>query len=249
MPIHDWTRVDAGLFHDFHQGWIIALRNALNSGGLPPDYFALADQRIQGPIPDILTLKLSGSSNEPLSASPGLAVADMPPQARLIRQKEAEIYAARANRLTIRHRHGDVVAVVEIVSPGNKAGRAEFRSFVEKSVELIRHGIHLLVIDLFPPGPRDPQGVHKAIWDEFEEEEIELPPDKPLTLASYDAGPTHTAYVDFVAVGDALPDKSLFLQPAYYVPAPLEETYQSTWAVFPAPLKPLLEAPTPPSAE
>jgi hypothetical protein len=22
MPIHDWTRVDAGIFHDFHQSWV-----------------------------------------------------------------------------------------------------------------------------------------------------------------------------------------------------------------------------------
>lgn len=22
MPVHDWTRVDAGLFHAFHQQWI-----------------------------------------------------------------------------------------------------------------------------------------------------------------------------------------------------------------------------------
>lgn len=248
MPIHDWTRVDAGLFHDFHQRWIAALSNALNAGVLPSDYFALVEQRIQGPIPDVLTLKLSANGNEPRSDSPGMAVADMPPRARLVRQKEAEIYAARANRLTIRHRHGDVVAVVEIVSPGNKASRSEFRAFVDKSVELIRYGIHLLVIDLFPPGPRDPRGIHKAIWDDFEEEEIELPPDKPLTLASYDAGPMHTAYVEFVAVGDVLPDMSLFLQPKYYVPAPLETTYQATWALFPALLKPLLESPVPPSA-
>jgi hypothetical protein len=32
MPIHDWTRVDAGLFHAFHQMWIITLSRALNSG-------------------------------------------------------------------------------------------------------------------------------------------------------------------------------------------------------------------------
>lgn len=247
MPIHDWTRVDAGLFHDFHQRWIAALSNALNAGVLPSDYFALVEQRIQGPIPDVLTLKLAASGNEPRSGSPGLAVADTPPRARLVRRKEAEIYAARANRLTIRHRHGGVVAVVEIVSPGNKASRAEFRAFIDKLVELIRCGIHLLIIDLFPPGPRDPQGIHKAIWDNFDEEESELPSDKPLTLASYNAGPTHTAYVDFVAVGDDLPDKPLFLQPENYVLAPLETTYQATWAVFPAPLKPLLEAPTPPS--
>ena len=56
MPAHDWTRVDAGLFHDFHQSWTIALRNALNAGVLPPDYFALVEQSIRGPIPDVLTL-------------------------------------------------------------------------------------------------------------------------------------------------------------------------------------------------
>jgi hypothetical protein len=41
MPIHDWTRVDAGLFLAFHQSWIIVLARALNTGVLPVDYFAL----------------------------------------------------------------------------------------------------------------------------------------------------------------------------------------------------------------
>jgi hypothetical protein len=44
MPIHDWTRADAGLFHAFHQGWISSLSAALNTGGLPPAYFALIEQ-------------------------------------------------------------------------------------------------------------------------------------------------------------------------------------------------------------
>jgi hypothetical protein len=44
MPIHDWTRVDAGLFHHFHQEWTVTLCNALNAGKLPPDYFALLAQ-------------------------------------------------------------------------------------------------------------------------------------------------------------------------------------------------------------
>ena len=55
-------------------------------------------------------------------------------------------------------------------------------------MEFLRHGIHLLVIDLFPPTPRDPYGIHKAIWDEFEEQPFELPADKPLVLAAYVAG-------------------------------------------------------------
>ena len=243
MPIHDWTRVDAGLFHAFRQRWISAQCDALNTGILPPDYFALPEQRIQGPIPDVLTLKLSSRPEGQLHDAAGLTVAAAPPRTRLIRRKEADVYADKANRITVRHGHGNVVAVIEIVSPGNKASRAEFRAFVEKSAELLRRGIHLLVVDLFPPGRRDPQGVHKALWDEFEEE-LELPPGKPLTLASYDAGPERVAYVEFVAVGDALPDMPIFLRPETYVPAPLEATYQTTWTVFPAALKGLLEGPT-----
>ena len=46
MPIHDWTRVDAGLFHAFHQRWISALSDALNTGVLPRDYYALAEQSV-----------------------------------------------------------------------------------------------------------------------------------------------------------------------------------------------------------
>jgi hypothetical protein len=243
MPVHNWSRVDAGLFHAFHQRWISALCDAFNRGGLPRDYFALPEQYIRGPIPDVLTLQLSPGAPEPGNGTVALAVAAAPPRTRLVRRNEPDIYAAKANRITVRHRHGDVVAVIEILSPGNKGSRAEFRALVEKLAALLRQGGHLLLIDLFPPGPRDPQGIHKALWDEFVEEEFELPPDKPLTLASYDAGPPRVAYVEPVAVGDVLPDMPLFLKPEWYVPAPLAATYQATWAVFPGPLKGLLEAP------
>ncbi len=243
MPVHDWTRVDAGLFHAFHQRWISALCDALNTGGLPPDYFALPEQPIRGPIPDVLTLHLSPGPAEPANGRSALVVATVPPRARLVRRDESGPYADKANRITVRHRHGDVVAILEIVSPGNKANKADFRAFVEKLRALIRQGIHLVVIDLFPPGRRDPQGVHAAIWGDFEEEDETPPPDQPLTLAAYDAGPPRTAYVNFVAVGDPLPEVPLFLEPELYVPLPLEATYQTTWQLFPTALKGLLEPP------
>jgi hypothetical protein len=225
MPIHDWTRVDAGLFYAFHHGWIEELARALNRAVLPDDYFALPEQNIRGPIPDVLTLKLAGGKQEPAESSGGLAVSVRAPRTRLTKRAAADSYARKASRITVRDRHGKVVAVIEIISPGNKGSQAEFRVLVEKSVELIRQGVHLLLIDLFPPGKRDPHGIHKAIWDHFEEEEIELPADKPLTLASYDAGPDYVAYVEFVGVGDELPEMPLFLKPEIYVPTPLEATY------------------------
>jgi hypothetical protein len=244
MPIHDWTRVDAGLFHHFHQSWTRALGKALNAGALPRDYFALVEQNIRGPIPDVLTLHLRPGAGEASNGASALAVAAAPPRTRLVRRSEEDIYADKANRITVRHRHGDVVAVIEIVSPGNKGSRAEFRTFVEKSAAILRQGVHLLVIDLLPPGKRDPNGIHKAIWDEFLEEDFEVPPGKPLTLASYDAGPPRVAYVESVAVGNVLPAMPLFLQPEVYVPAPLEDSYQTAWDDFPAALRGLLE-PTP----
>lgn len=242
MPVHDWTRVDAGIFHHFHQRWVSALCDALNAGGLPQDYFALAEQVIGGPIPDVLTLQQMRRTG-PSPEGSGVAVRTARPQTHYVRRAEADRYAGKANRVTVRHRHGQVVAVLEIISPGNKGSHHALRSLVRKLTDLLYQGIHLLLVDLLPPGPRDPQGIHKAVWDEVEEEPFELPPGKPLTLAAYEAGPMKVAYVEPVAVGDVLPDMPLFLEPEVHVPAPLEATYQTTWGVFPAALKGLLESP------
>jgi hypothetical protein len=97
MPINDWTRVDAGIFHHFHQRWIGVITDLLNQSLLPGDH---------------------------------------------------------------------LVAIVEIVSKGNKSGRKAFDDFVRKAAELMGHQVHLLILDLQPPTSRDPQGIHGAIWDE-----------------------------------------------------------------------------------
>ena len=137
----------------------------------------------------------------------------------------------------MRNGREDVVSVIEVVSPGNKVSRIAVRAFAEKAAGLLRWGVNVLVIDLFPPTPRDPQCIHKVIWDEIQEEPFELPIDKRLTLASYCAGVPMTAYVEPVAPGDLLPDRPAFLDPDTYVPVPLEETYQGTWALCPEEFK------------
>ena len=134
----------------------------------------------------------------------------------------------------IRHGSDDrVVGMIEIVSAGNKANRNALRSFLDKAVTALVHGLHLVVIDLYPPGPRDPQGIHGALLAELSEEDYLAPKDKPLTFVSYAAGPVPTAYVEPAAVGDALPDMPLFLEPDAYISLPLEETYQAAWRGFP----------------
>ncbi len=243
MSIHDWTHVAAGIFHDFHHDWIFTIKHALNQGVLPPDYYALAEQVAGGLHPDVLTLErdaptsTNGGGNGPSetpSTNGGITLAVAPPRVRFTASVEPEIQGRKRNRIAIRHVSDDrVVALVEIVSPGNKATRHALRAFVEKAVEFLEAGIHLLVLDLFPPGQRDLQGIHAAIWSEFDDVAFQLPPDKPLTLASYSAGDVKRAFIEPVAVGDALPPMPLFLEAEVYVLVPLEETYRAAFAAVP----------------
>lgn len=241
MPIHDWTRVRANRFHHFHQTWTANLAAALNTGRLPPGFFALAEHITGGPEADVVALELPPTMATPFET--GMAISVAPPSARFITRSEAASYARKASRIAIRHPDGDVVAVIEIVSPGNQDSRHAIQSFARKAVELLQAGIHLLIVDLFPPNRRNPQGIHKVIWDRLRDEDFELPPDKPLTLAAYAAGTEIVAYIEPVAVGDILPDRPIFLTPDYYVHCPLEATYQAAWSVFPAALKAPLERP------
>lgn len=234
MPIHDWTCVDAGIFHAFHHGWIEELARALNRGVLPSDYYALPEQHAAGFGPDVLTLQGSGWEDAGAGEIPTSSVVLTVPKLEPVAETDMEFYRRKQKAVTIRHVSGDrVVAMVEIVSPGNKAARNAMRAFVEKAAELLAMGIHLLIIDLFPPGKRDPQGVHGEIWQEVAGKEYAAPTDKPLTVAAYETGNTLRAYVIHAAVGDALADMPLFLAPQQTVTVALEATYAAAFAEVP----------------
>lgn len=238
MPIHDWTRVGANRFHDFHQRWSIEISNVLNDGALPTGFFAMVEQITGGPEPDVVALELTPPRDEVVG---GRSVVT-PPVATVVTRSQVLRYADRGNRVVVRHPDGAVVAVIEIVSPGNKSSRDAIRTFARKAVAFLRAGIHLLVIDLFPPSRRDPQGIHKVIWDRIADVPFELPADKPLTLAAYEVSTEITGYIEPVAVGDVLPDMPVFLTAGLHVPCPLEAAYQTAWDKFPVVLRgPLLE--------
>jgi hypothetical protein len=237
MPIHDWTRVEANLFHDFHQTWAVAIRNALNGGLLPKGYTALVEQHAPALVPDVLALKRATEPIELDEPTGGGVITATEPKTRYVMRAQQDSMAARGNRITIRHQRGLIVCVVEILSPGNKSSRYALRTFVEKSLEFLRNGVNLLLIDLFPPSNRDPQGIHKAIWDEIEGTPFELPPKQPLTLAAYIAGLPITACVEPIGIGEAMPDMPAYLDESHYVPVPLELTYMATWASYPADMR------------
>lgn len=92
MPVHDWSRVDAGVFHAFQMGWNWQLQEALNTGRLPPNFYSLVEQQTvrddedaSRRVADLLTLH-AGPAVDRLPPRPavqgGLALAEAPPKVR-----------------------------------------------------------------------------------------------------------------------------------------------------------------------
>jgi Protein of unknown function (DUF4058) len=250
MPVHDWTRVDAGIFHAFHLSWLARLQDALNDGIMPEGYYALAEQHTGLMIPDVLTLYGGGPSQNvvPLPTPPaedtgGTAVADAPPK---VRRKHSVEFSTKGRRrsLAIRHVTGHrLVALLEVISPANKDRIASVTVFVNKVVSALEHGVHVLMVDLLPPSRHDPFGMHDAILQQLDapDQPYDLPAEEPLTLASYVAGPVIDMFLEHVAVGAPLPEMPLFFVPKRYVSVPLQRTYDEAYHGMPALWRGVLE--------
>jgi hypothetical protein len=257
VPVHDWTRIYAGAFHDFHHSWLEEIKRALNRVLLQPEYYALIDQFAGGLGPDVLALHRPASLFPPIIPVSGdlkppaparargsVRVAERPPRTQFHVKNESRWYAGKGKVVTVRHvSNHEVVAVVELVSSGNKNSRHGINAFIRKAEELLAAGVHLTVVDVFPPGRRDPQGIHPLIWGEDVDDEFRFDPARPLTCAAYVGGLGAEAYVQSFGFGEPLPDTPLFLTATEYVDIPFEATYQAAYAEEPPAVREILEAP------
>jgi len=121
------------------------------------------------------------------SAAATQAVATLAPLRVRLSEQAEWVTGFRQKRLAVRHVSNDrVVAIVEIVSPGNKSGGTEFKRFVGKAVRAVRADVNVLILDSWPPTPRDPNGIHGAIWPKLGGKAYTAPADRPLTFAAYE---------------------------------------------------------------
>lgn len=227
MPAHNWTRVEVDIFHSFHNAWITHLRDALNGGLVPPNHYALGEQHAGYFVADVLTLHPSRPNGEP----------PLPPSGPGI-----ETYRQLRRTLAIRHVSGHrLIALVEIVSPANKYRLESVEGFVTKTLEALDLGVHVLLLDVLPPGRHDPRGLHGAVWNQYDEGLYDLPVAEQLTAASYSAGTPVRAFLEHFAIGGKLPDMPLFLSSERYILVPLETTYQAAYRGVPAFWRDVLE--------
>jgi len=244
MRIHDWTPSRAGRFHHLHQAWIYALAGELNGGLLPSGLYAAGEPIATRHEPDgvIASPRSTPSPHRRVPSDGAVLTLDAHPP-RVHHVLESERYAGRQDSLAIRLADGDqLVAAVEIVSPGNKDSRHRFEQLVDKIVSLLDRGVHVLLVDLFPPGNIDPEGVHGAVWSRLVGNSDPPSLEAPLVLVAYHAHSMLQAYVEWRSVGSALPDMPLFLDADRYVTAPLSSSYARAWDTLPAPWRDRLEA-------
>src|SRR5262249_51556049 len=155
MPLHDWSRTPAGLYHVFHQLWSITLMTTLNAGRLPAGFTAIIEQKTGPKEGDVIAVDQRATPKAPITPAGGVITKDRP-TTRIVRRSDGRRYAAKANRVVVQHHLGNMVAVIELVSPGNKDSERAFQLFVTKIGDYIERGVHVLVLDPFPPTARDP---------------------------------------------------------------------------------------------
>src|SRR5262249_19851109 len=152
-------------------------------------------------------------------------------------------YARLQATLVIRHPSDDrIVAMIEVLSSGNKSSRHAMRSLLDKAVAALDGGVHLLLVDVHPPGPRDPNGIHGAMLHEIGTEDYQLNGEHPLTAPADSGGPYGDAFVAHFAVGLPIPAMPLFLTRENYVLVPLEATYIAAWEDVPPQYQEVLAA-------
>jgi hypothetical protein len=245
MPVHDWTRVSAETFPDFHYSWVLEIKRALMRGLLPRGYYVMAEQ-VSGDLgtPDVLTLQAAGTKPDPEEPLSGTAtLTETPPAVHTRTTIPRDPYARMQRTVVIRHTSDDrMVAMIEALSPGNKSNRHAIRAFLDKAVAALDNGIHLLLVDVHPPGPRDPNGIHGAILNEISTQEYVLASERPLTAAAYASGAVVEALVAHFAVGEPIPEAPLFLTSKHYVSVPLEAAYMAAWGDLPPQYQAVLRA-------
>lgn len=155
-------------------------------------------------------------------------------------------YARLQRTIVIRHTIGNrPVAMIEVLSPGNKSSRHAIRSFLDKTIAALNGGVHLLLVDVHLPGPRDSKGIHGALLSEIGTEEYVLGREQPLTAVAYTSGiDLVDAFVNHFAVGEPIPETPLFLTRENFIRVPLEATYMAAWDDVPPQYQEILLGPS-----
>ncbi len=228
MPLHDWT--DLADWETVHTYWITELGRWLKPR-LPAGYRASLGTVpvlvvVPAPVhPDVSVRRQEQPSlPSPSNGLPSQTPGDLSEPAPDVEVALALLDPARAVYV---RRGGNLVAVIELISPRNKDRPETRRSTTDRFLGYLTQGIHLLFVDVHP----------RSLGFSFAEDlagAVQLPvnPCPAPCAGSYcvsgpapEGGLYLAAWQRPLVVGTALPILSLHLTREVFVPVDLEQTY------------------------
>jgi hypothetical protein len=227
-PLHPGRK-----WESLHAAWAVGLAETLNQRWLPKEYYAEVQTHARAPVEiDVATYEgvqaAAGSS-----AGDGIATLTLPapawapPAPALIMPAvfpdtfAVRVFGAEPEGL-------ELVAAIELVSPGNKDRPEARRAFAIKCASYLCQGVHLLVMDIVTNRRAN---LHNEMVQLLEaSESLHLPAVPALYAVAYRAvRRKEKDEIDLwpacFAVGDRLPLLPLALNPELCVPVDFEATY------------------------
>src|SRR3989442_1772504 len=139
-------------WESFHARWASALADALNESLLPPEFYA----EVQTHVGAVLEIDVAAFEESQVSASSspdGASTTTMPaklwtPPASALTMPAVFPETFEVRVLSTERGGLDLVAAIELVSPGNKDRPEERRAFAIKSASYLCQGVSLIVTDI-----------------------------------------------------------------------------------------------------
>jgi Protein of unknown function (DUF4058) len=217
-------------WENLHGGWGFILAGQLNLRPLPYGFLAEGNVHIGISVaPDMAAFEEDEARP---GGGPNGAVATevwAPPQPPLIVPVDFSGLETFEIRLYDQERARTLVAVVELVSPGNKDRPENRRAFLDKCAAYLREGISVVIVDIVTSRRHN---FHAALMELFNGgEEAARAVGADLYAVSYRVRVTGTrtqleAWPAALALGAPLPTMPLWLTESLVVPLDLEAGYR-----------------------
>lgn len=229
MPLLDHFRPpvsDEIQWNTFHSAWASTLANHLNPI-VPPEYRVHENLKLGGGVEiDVAALRHPPGGNG--TATPRLSGWQPGPPLATV----AAVFPERFEVLVFRQSGGrQLVAAIELVSPGNKDRAETCEAFASKVASYLHEAVSVLVVDVVTERRAN---LHNEVVRLMGlPDDLRLTPDVPLYAVSYrpvarDGRAEIDLWANPLAVGDPLPTMPLRLIADYFVPVDLEATYAET---------------------
>ncbi len=220
-------------WESFHSNWAGAIADALNEQ-LPEGYFAEETthqgQRVEIDVATFQDPDQNGSRSSGGTATLGVRSWSPPAAVHVLPAAFVDTFAVKVYSS---EGGAELVAAVELVSPGNKDRAAHERAFAIKSASYLAQGISLIVIDLIVIDIVTSRGgnLHNEIMRLLQHgPQAMMPNDVELYAVAYRPivraeKPEIDVWPEKLSVGNALPTLTLALNAETCIPVDLEATY------------------------